>query len=69
MTFREDESRIRKGNGDLAFNILRKIVLNLFRQDTTMTASMHVRKKELHWMMTIALFYWNRLLTCASRDC
>ena len=24
MTFREDESRIRKGNGALAFNVLRK---------------------------------------------
>lgn len=35
MTFREDESRIRKGNGALAFNVLRKIALNLFKQDTT----------------------------------
>lgn len=46
MTFREDESRIRKGHGALAFNILRKIALNLFKQDTTRKASM-VRKKKM----------------------
>lgn len=39
MTFREDESRIRKGHGALAFNILRKIAFNLFREDTTRKAS------------------------------
>ncbi len=46
MTFREDESRIRKGHGALAFNILRKIAFNLFRQDTTRTVSM-ARKKRM----------------------
>lgn len=45
MTFREDESRKRKGNGALAFNVLRKIALNLFKQDETMKASMARKKK------------------------
>ncbi len=45
MTFREDESRIRKGNGALAFNVLRKIALNLFKQDTTKKISMARKKK------------------------
>ncbi|ECT1023273.1 hypothetical protein DPO11_25380 [Salmonella enterica] len=45
MIFREDDSRIRKGNGAMAFNILRKIALNLFRQNTTMAASMARKKK------------------------
>lgn len=46
MTFREDESRIRKGNGPLIFNIMRKIALNLFKQDTTINASI-ARKKRI----------------------
>ena len=45
MTFREDESRIRKGNGALAFNVLRKIALNLFKRDDTVKASMARKKK------------------------
>ncbi|WP_129588246.1 ISAs1 family transposase, partial [Vibrio breoganii] len=45
MTFREDECRIRKGNGALAFNALRKIALNLFKFDTTQKMSMARKKK------------------------
>ena len=45
MTFREDESRIRKGNGALAFNIMRKIALALFKKDTSKLASMARKKK------------------------
>jgi len=45
MTFREDESRIRRGNGALAFNIMRKIALNLFKQDKTKSASISRKKK------------------------
>ncbi len=45
MTFREDESRIRRGNGTLVFNVLRKIALNLFKQDTTVSASIARKKK------------------------
>ena len=46
VTFREDESRIRRGTGALAFNVLRKIALSLFKQDTSKSISM-VRKKKI----------------------
>jgi len=39
MTFREDESRIRKAQGPLAFNVMRKIAMALFKQDETKKAS------------------------------
>jgi hypothetical protein len=45
MTFREDESRIRKERGLLMFNIMRKIAMALFKQDTTKSASMARKKK------------------------
>ena len=45
MTFREDESRIRKNRGPLAFNVMRKIAMALFKQDTTKSASMARKKK------------------------
>lgn len=45
MTFREDESRIRKGCGALAFNVMRKIAMALFKQDSTKSASMAAKKK------------------------
>lgn len=49
VTFREDESRIRKGSGALALNVLRKIALSLFKQDKTKNISM-VRKKKIAGM-------------------
>ena len=45
MTFREDESRIRKQQGPLVFNVMRKIAMALFKQDTTKKASMARKKK------------------------
>ena len=45
MTFREDESRIRKGCGALAFNVMRKIAMALFKQDSTKSASIAAKKK------------------------
>lgn len=45
MTFREDESRIRKAQGPLAFNVMRKIAMVLFKQDETKRASMAAKKK------------------------
>ena len=45
MIFREDESRIRKKQGPLAFNVMRKIAMALFKQDTTKSASMARKKK------------------------
>ncbi len=45
MNFREDESRIRKKQGPLVFNVMRKIAMALFKRDTTKTASMARKKK------------------------
>ncbi|EDP98831.1 ISAs1 family transposase [Shewanella benthica] len=45
MTFSEDESRIRKGRGPLAFNVMRKIAMTLFKQDQTKRASIAAKKK------------------------
>ena len=45
MTFREDESRIRKARGPLAFNVMRKIAMALFKQDRTKSASIAAKKK------------------------
>jgi len=45
MTFREDESRIRKQQGPLVFNVMRKIAMALFKRDTTKSASMARKKK------------------------
>lgn len=45
MNFREDESRIRKKQGPLMFNVMRKIAMALFKQDTTKSASMARKKK------------------------
>ena len=40
-----NEGRIHRGNGALAFNIMRKIALNLFKQDKTKSASISRKKK------------------------
>ncbi len=45
MTFREDESRIRRGNGAEVMNALRKLALNIVRQNTTRKASMKQKLK------------------------
>jgi len=45
MNFREDESRIRKKQGPLVFNVMRKIAMALFKRDTTKSASMARKKK------------------------
>ena len=45
VTFREDESRIRKQQGPLVFNIMRKIAMALFKQDETKVASLKRIKK------------------------
>lgn len=45
MTFREDESRIRKKQGPLVFNVMRKIAMALFKRDETKAASMARKKK------------------------
>ncbi len=48
MTFREDESRVCKGRGPLAFNVMIKIAMGLFKQDKTKPASIAAKKKWQH---------------------
>lgn len=45
MTFREDESRVRKQQGPLVFNVMRKVAMALFKQDTTKSASIAKKRK------------------------
>ncbi|WP_420038545.1 hypothetical protein [Shewanella benthica] len=39
------ETRIRKGRGPLAFNVMRKIAMTVFKQDQTKRASIVAKKK------------------------
>ncbi len=45
MTFREDESRIRRGNGAEVMNAFRKLALNIVKTNTTRKASMKHKLK------------------------
>jgi len=45
MTFKEDSSRIRRGNGAEIMNAFRKIALNIIKQDSTRKASMKRKLK------------------------
>lgn len=49
MTFREDESRIRKDHGAENFGLLRRFVLQLLKQDTTTQHSMRKKRKLAGW--------------------
>ncbi len=45
MTFKEDESRIRRGNGPEVMNTFRKLALNIVRNCSTRKASMKSKLK------------------------
>ncbi len=45
VTFREDESRIRRGNGAEVMSTLRRLTLNLLKQNTSCNASMKRKRK------------------------
>lgn len=49
MTFQEDSSRIRKGHGAENYSRLRRIALNLLRQDKTLKASIRGKRKAPGW--------------------
>ena len=49
MSFREDECRIRESNSARCFAILRKIALNLIRQDSTSRNSIRAKRKKAGW--------------------
>jgi predicted transposase YbfD/YdcC len=49
IAFREDDCRIRKGNGAENFAVLRHIALNLLRRETTSKGSLKGRRKKAGW--------------------
>lgn len=49
ITFREDDSRVRKGNGPQNFAVLRHIALNLLRRENTAKISIRARRKKAGW--------------------
>jgi len=49
ITFREDDSRVRKGNGPENFAVLRHIALNLLRQETSRKLSIRAKRKLAGW--------------------
>lgn len=49
ITFREDESRIRTDNAQENFSVLRKLTLNLLKQDTTVKAGIQAKRLVAAW--------------------
>lgn len=49
MSFREDECRIRESNSARCFASLRKIALNLIRQDSSSRNSIRAKRKKAGW--------------------
>lgn len=49
LAFREDESRVRKGNGPQNFALLRHIALNLLRREDTGKISIRAKRKWAGW--------------------
>lgn len=49
VTFREDESRIRKGHGPENMAVIRHMALNLVRQETTPKKSLRVKRMRAAW--------------------
>ena len=49
IAFREDDSRIRKGNGPQNFAILRHIALNLLKQNTDTKLGIKNRRLRAGW--------------------
>jgi predicted transposase YbfD/YdcC len=49
MTFREDESRIRRGEAPQNFAVLRRMALNLLKRETTLQKSVKQRRMKAGW--------------------
>jgi predicted transposase YbfD/YdcC len=55
LAFREDESRVRKGNGPQNFAVLRHIALNLLKREDTAKTSVRAKRKKAGWDNTYLL--------------
>lgn len=64
MVFREDESRMRKGNSPMNYAILRRIALNLVRRDANSKFSLKARRKACGWSND----YLERLLFAPDQE-
>lgn len=49
VTFTEDASRIRKGNGPEISSVFRRLALNVLQRDTTLKASLRGKRKRCGW--------------------
>lgn len=49
VTYREDESRIRRGHGVENLNTLRRLTLNLLKQETTAQTSQKQKRQRAGW--------------------
>jgi predicted transposase YbfD/YdcC len=49
VTFTEDASRIRKGNGPEITSVFRRLALNILQRDTTLKASIRGKRKQCGW--------------------
>ena len=49
MTFREDESRLRRGEAAQNFAVLRRMALNLLKRETTLNKSVKQRRMKAGW--------------------
>ena len=52
VTFTEDASRIRKGNGPEITSVFRRLALNILQRDTTTKASIRGKRKLCGWSET-----------------
>ena len=49
MAFREDDSRVRKGNGAENLSILRRMAVNLLKQDKSLKVGVEAKRKRAGW--------------------
>jgi hypothetical protein len=49
VTFREDDSRIRRGDGAENFAVLRHIALNLLKRENPAKRSLKAKRKKAAW--------------------
>ena len=49
MTFNEDGSRVRSGNGAENFSVLRRMALNLLKAEKTTKRSLAGKRKDAAW--------------------
>jgi predicted transposase YbfD/YdcC len=52
VTFTEDASRIRKGNGPEVTSVFRRLALNILQRDTTLKGSLRGKRKRCGWNET-----------------